>query len=107
MRAKDVEVGCTTLVRYTGCWQATRIWEPSSAERSNPSCAEVAQLAEHSPEKAGVDSSILSLGTIPRLLPLRINELSTLLILEVANKKLTPGLPRQTVPQVLLRHRAA
>jgi hypothetical protein len=28
--------------------------------------AEVAQLAEHSPEKAGVDSSILSLGTIPR-----------------------------------------
>lgn len=25
--------------------------------------AEVAQLAEHSPEKAGVDSSILSLGT--------------------------------------------
>lgn len=26
--------------------------------------AEVAQLAEHSPEKAGVDSSILSLGTI-------------------------------------------
>jgi hypothetical protein len=29
--------------------------------------AEVAQLVEHSPEKAGVDSSILSLGTIPRL----------------------------------------
>jgi hypothetical protein len=28
----------------------------------NP-CAEVAQLVEHSPEKAGVDSSILSLGT--------------------------------------------
>ena len=28
--------------------------------------AEVAQLAEHSPEKAGVDSSILSLGTIFR-----------------------------------------
>ena len=27
--------------------------------------AEVAQLAEHSPEKAGVDSSILSLGTTP------------------------------------------
>ena len=27
-------------------------------------CAEVAQLVEHSPEKAGVDSSILSLGTI-------------------------------------------
>ncbi len=27
--------------------------------------AEVAQLVEHSPEKAGVDSSILSLGTIP------------------------------------------
>ena len=26
-------------------------------------CAEVAQLVEHSPEKAGVDSSILSLGT--------------------------------------------
>ena len=25
--------------------------------------AEVAQLVEHSPEKAGVDSSILSLGT--------------------------------------------
>src|SRR5439155_22597852 len=28
--------------------------------------AEVAQLAEHSPEKAGVDSSILSLGTTVR-----------------------------------------
>ena len=28
--------------------------------------AEVAQLVEHSPEKAGVDSSILSLGTIPQ-----------------------------------------
>ncbi len=27
--------------------------------------AEVAQLVEHSPEKAGVDSSILSLGTTP------------------------------------------
>ena len=27
-------------------------------------CAEVAQLAEHSPEKAGVGSSILPLGTI-------------------------------------------
>jgi hypothetical protein len=30
--------------------------------------AEVAQLAEHSPEKAGVDSSILSLGTTFRRL---------------------------------------
>ncbi len=30
--------------------------------------AEVAQLVEHSPEKAGVDSSILSLGTIFLLL---------------------------------------
>ena len=30
--------------------------------------AEVAQLVEHSPEKAGVDSSILSLGTTPSLL---------------------------------------
>ena len=30
--------------------------------------AEVAQLVEHSPEKAGVDSSILSLGTIPHSL---------------------------------------
>ena len=30
--------------------------------------AEVAQLVEHSPEKAGVDSSILSLGTIFRIL---------------------------------------
>ncbi len=29
-----------------------------------PCCAEVAQLAEHSPEKAGVGSSILPLGTI-------------------------------------------
>ncbi len=28
------------------------------------SCAEVAQLVEHSPEKAGVHSSILCLGTI-------------------------------------------
>ena len=27
-------------------------------------CAEVAQLVEHSPEKAGVHSSILCLGTI-------------------------------------------
>ena len=32
-------------------------------------CAEVAQLAEHSPEKAGVRSSILRLGTT--LLPYR------------------------------------
>ncbi len=39
-----------------------------SAERSNPFRAEVAQLAEHSPEKAGVDSSILSLGTTFRIL---------------------------------------
>ncbi len=31
--------------------------------------AEVAQLVEHSPEKAGVDSSILSLGTIPHMIP--------------------------------------
>ena len=29
--------------------------------------AEVAQLVEHSPEKAGVDSSILSLGTTSSL----------------------------------------
>ena len=29
--------------------------------------AEVAQLVEHSPEKAGVDSSILSLGTTHRM----------------------------------------
>ena len=37
--------------------------------------AEVAQLAEHSPEKAGVDSSILSLGTIfPLLTPLAPEE---------------------------------
>jgi hypothetical protein len=43
-------------------------------------CAEVAQLVEHSPEKAGVDSSILSLGTIlprtyklPSLFPLPTN----------------------------------
>ncbi len=30
---------------------------------ANSCCAEVAQLAEHSPEKAGVRSSILRLGT--------------------------------------------
>ena len=42
--------------------------ETISAERSNPFCAEVAQLVEHSPEKAGVDSSILSLGTTFRIL---------------------------------------
>ena len=30
--------------------------------------AEVAQLVEHSPEKAGVDSSILSLGTTSRMI---------------------------------------
>ena len=35
--------------------------------------AEVAQLAEHSPEKAGVDSSILSLGTTyPHLINLSL-----------------------------------
>lgn len=39
--------------------------ERSIAVRSQLSRAEVAQLAEHSPEKAGVDSSILSLGTTP------------------------------------------
>ena len=42
----------------------------SSFCNSAASCsqyAEVAQLVEHSPEKAGVDSSILSLGTnLPR-----------------------------------------
>ncbi len=37
-------------------------------ENALSSRAEVAQLAEHSPEKAGVDSSILSLGTIFRRL---------------------------------------
>ena len=37
--------------------------------------AEVAQLAEHSPEKAGVDSSILSLGTIFRA-PLAVSKAS-------------------------------
>jgi hypothetical protein len=34
-----------------------------------PLRAEVAQLAEHSPEKAGVDSSILSLGTTKSPIP--------------------------------------
>ena len=35
--------------------------------------AEVAQLVEHSPEKAGVDSSILSLGTTHHF-PFQIND---------------------------------
>ena len=56
------------LVRCAGCWPVSQIWEQSGAERPNLLCAEVAQLAEHSPEKAGVDSSILSLGTIFRIL---------------------------------------
>ncbi len=64
MLAKDVEVRCATLVRCAGRWPVSQIWEQSGAERPNLFCAEVAQLAEHSPEKAGVDSSILSLGTI-------------------------------------------
>jgi hypothetical protein len=42
--------------------------ETIQRERSTPFRAEVAQLAEHSPEKAGVDSSILSLGTTFRIL---------------------------------------
>ena len=49
-RRKDVELGRSVLVR---CAATIR-------------CAEVAQLVEHSPEKAGVDSSILSLGTTSR-----------------------------------------
>ena len=43
--------------------------------------AEVAQLVEHSPEKAGVDSSILSLGTIPQI-PFSIAEQATGLLHE-------------------------
>ena len=49
--------------------------DPVTVRRS--SCrdrAEVAQLVEHSPEKAGVDSSILSLGTtFPLLTPFEIS----------------------------------
>ncbi len=48
-RALTYGVGLT--VRKAACYGGAR--------------AEVAQLVEHSPEKAGVDSSILSLGTIP------------------------------------------
>jgi hypothetical protein len=41
--------------------RSCRHWIPPTTEP--PYNAEVAQLVEHSPEKAGVDSSILSLGT--------------------------------------------
>ena len=40
---------------------------PSAQAQETSRNAEVAQLVEHSPEKAGVDSSILSLGTISSL----------------------------------------
>jgi hypothetical protein len=47
---KRIEGIIILTLREDGCYGVAR--------------AEVAQLAEHSPEKAGVDSSILSLGTI-------------------------------------------
>src|SRR5206468_1051130 len=58
------------LVEHTLASQRPLRTRPVCLTRSEPACyrdarAEVAQLAEHSPEKAGVDSSILSLGTIP------------------------------------------
>jgi hypothetical protein len=56
------------LGKMRGALAGLASMEPSSAERSTPLRAEVAQLAEHSPEKAGVDSSILSLGTTFRIL---------------------------------------
>ena len=47
-------------------------------------CAEVAQLAEHSPEKAGVGSSILPLGTIsPRSCVIHIVPLTSANILSL------------------------
>ena len=56
------------LGKMRGALAGLASMEPSSAEKSTPFRAEVAQLAEHSPEKAGVDSSILSLGTTFRIL---------------------------------------
>lgn len=59
---KGVEVRHAVLVicpRHTA-WLGLYLYQHQRAE--------VAQLAEHSPEKAGVDSSILSLGTIFRVL---------------------------------------
>ena len=47
--SKRIEGIIILTLREDGCYGVAR--------------AEVAQLAEHSPEKAGVDSSILSLGT--------------------------------------------
>ena len=44
-------------------WYYATVYRASHQPRAILPRAEVAQLAEHSPEKAGVDSSILSLGT--------------------------------------------
>ena len=63
MWKSDVRLG-----KMRGMLAGLPIMGTISAEKSNLFCAEVAQLAEHSPEKAGVDSSILSLGTIFRIL---------------------------------------
>lgn len=52
----------------TASWYYATVYEPSHQPREIFPRAEVAQLAEHSPEKAGVDSSILSLGTTLRIL---------------------------------------
>ena len=65
MWKSDVRLG-----KMRGMLAGLPIMGTISAEKSNLFCAEVAQLAEHSPEKAGVDSSILSLGTTPLLLSL-------------------------------------
>ena len=65
-------------IRKSPYYQAKIRWSSFGGSASNETlvgctysenqCAEVAQLVEHSPEKAGVDSSILSLGTIFPLL---------------------------------------
>jgi hypothetical protein len=57
-----------TPVNVSEPWSKQCVRNPSPRNflihSHHKSVAEVAQLVEHSPEKAGVDSSILSLGTI-------------------------------------------
>jgi hypothetical protein len=57
------EINYFSDARGGRCFASLTLFEPPCYGVAR---AEVAQLAEHSPEKAGVDSSILSLGTIQR-----------------------------------------
>ena len=69
---KELELGSVILVRCAPRWdQRQEQHQPASYPPlpllNQQLRAEVAQLVEHSPEKAGVDSSILSLGTTHRM----------------------------------------